>query len=273
VTTPLPYVPAYSFSGWQAINPDRPLPAPSLDTELANIAATAQSLIDALDQVRRADGKLENSSVSLDSLDSDLRTLIENLSPRVTVGDLSPSAFAAQVEAEAGAATDKIMSPLGVAQALGAQRAFASQVQAEGGSNNATVMTPLRVAQALNVLRAYASQAEAQAGTENTKVMTALRVAQALAALRPSVTLTVNTTFGAITAGTGTSQTTAFPGSLPNDRLVMGWPGAGIPTGIVANAWISSTSNLVISFFNPTGVSITPYSGASVTITATALRF
>lgn len=272
MTNPIPYAPAYDFSNFQALNPQQPLPATPLDVELANLAATAQSLIDALEDIRRSDGKLQNGAVSFDGLDPDLQQLLQTADPRVTVADLSPSAFAAQVEAEAGAAADKIMSPLRTAQAVTAQRPYASLAQAQAGTDNVAVMTALRTAQAIAALRAYASQAEAEAGTENTKVMTALRVAQALQALRPRFTLTVNTSFSAIPAGTGLGISQAFPGALPNDRLSIGWPGAGIPTGIIANAWISSTSNLVINFFNPTGSTITPYSGASVTIVATAMR-
>lgn len=72
---PTKYVPAYSYSGWQATNPTRPLPADEVDNDLANVSRSVNETIDALKQIRRSDGKLANQSVGPDQL-----------SPALTIG-------------------------------------------------------------------------------------------------------------------------------------------------------------------------------------------
>lgn len=72
-------------------------------------------------------------------------------------GDLSvdrefAADFATLAEAEAGARSDKVMSPLRTKQAiqtLAPSPVLATQAEALAGSNNAKTMTPLRVAQAI----------------------------------------------------------------------------------------------------------------------------
>ncbi|WP_145925972.1 hypothetical protein [Shinella sp. HZN7] len=44
---PPKYYPGYSYSGWQASNPARPLPAPQIDNDLANISQSINAIIDA----------------------------------------------------------------------------------------------------------------------------------------------------------------------------------------------------------------------------------
>lgn len=72
---PTKYVPAYSYSGWQATNPSRPLPADEVDNDFANVSQSVNQTIDALKDVRRSDGKLKNQSVGPDQL-----------SPALTIG-------------------------------------------------------------------------------------------------------------------------------------------------------------------------------------------
>lgn len=72
---PTKYTPAYSYSGWQATNPTRPLPADEVDNDFANIQRTTNELVDGLKDVRRSDGKLKNQSVGPDQL-----------SPALTIG-------------------------------------------------------------------------------------------------------------------------------------------------------------------------------------------
>ena len=112
-----------------------------------------------------------------------------------TTGNLE---FASLLEAEAGVASNKIMTPLRVFQAIAkvvtqaTESAFgwakvATQVQVTTGTDDTTIITPkkLRAAQA--------TQVEAEAGTDNTKVMTPLRVFQAIAKV---VTQSTESTFG-----------------------------------------------------------------------------
>jgi hypothetical protein len=73
MANPNPYNPSYSFSDWQTSNPAKPLPAPQLDNELANISSSLNFTITALADIRRSDGKLVNQIVTFESLDNDLR--------------------------------------------------------------------------------------------------------------------------------------------------------------------------------------------------------
>lgn len=73
---PTKYAPQYSFSGFQAQSPDRPLPAMQLDNELQNIANATAETIDALGTIRRSDGQLFNGIVSIDSLSPDVLAAI-----------------------------------------------------------------------------------------------------------------------------------------------------------------------------------------------------
>jgi hypothetical protein len=73
VATPTKYVREYSFSGYQSTNPKQPLPGPRVDDELTRIQQATGSLVDAMEDIRRSDGKLQNESVTYESLSSDLR--------------------------------------------------------------------------------------------------------------------------------------------------------------------------------------------------------
>lgn len=72
MSDPSNYTPGYSFSGYQAANPAKPLPAPQVDNELANVSSAVGGVITALKDVRRSDGKLKNGLVTADALDPDL---------------------------------------------------------------------------------------------------------------------------------------------------------------------------------------------------------
>lgn len=270
---PTPYTVSYSFSGWQALNPDRPLPAAQVDVQFADIAAATAGLVAAVTSIRRADGGLQNGVVTWDGLNSDVQARILGSDPRVTVADLNPSAFANTAEAQAGVANDRIMTPLRVSEALATLRAYANQAEAEAGVENTKVMTPLRVKQALDALRAYASQAEAEAGTENTKVTTALRVAQAISARRTAFTASASLTWGSIAAGASATQVITCAGAAVQDRVLVGLPAAGIGAGLIVTAWVSSTDNITVRITNVTGGALTPYSGVATTMAVTAVRF
>jgi hypothetical protein len=74
MATPTRYTRATSFSGYQATNPNRPLPGPALDNELANIETSVNGVISALGDIRRDDGQLRNGIVGRDALAPDLAT-------------------------------------------------------------------------------------------------------------------------------------------------------------------------------------------------------
>jgi hypothetical protein len=71
---PRNYVRGYSFAGYQATNPNRPLPGPSLDNELEEIEQSLTEAISGLNDIRRADGQLRNGIVGRDALAPDLST-------------------------------------------------------------------------------------------------------------------------------------------------------------------------------------------------------
>lgn len=69
---PTKFIPGYSYSGWQASNPTKPLPAPQVDNDFANVATSIDEIVDAIMDVRRSDGALKNGIVTADSLSEDL---------------------------------------------------------------------------------------------------------------------------------------------------------------------------------------------------------
>lgn len=270
---PTTYTISYSFSGFQAINPDTPLPASDLDIEFQNVETSIGSIISALGDVRRSDGNLQNGIVSWDGLSDDVKAKFDNLETRVVVGDIAPAAFATQLESEAAVASDKIATPQSIGWALEALRAFASQAQAQSGVDNDVVMTPLRVTEALDQMRALASQALAEAGVNNTAVMTPLRTAQALGVQREAHTAAVDLTWGAIAAAGSAQQTITVADAEIGDRVSLGLPATGLDAGLVSDAWVSSAGNVTVRLTNISASPITPYSGAAQTFNVTVLGF
>lgn len=90
---PTRYQRGYSFSGYQATNPAKPLPGPALDNELENIEQAVGETITSLGLIQRADGALRNGIVTNDALAPDLQTGIAPAVPWATgiqyvVGDV-----------------------------------------------------------------------------------------------------------------------------------------------------------------------------------------
>lgn len=81
---PTKYVPGYSYSGYQASNPTKPLPAPQVDNDLAEISQSISESVDAIKDVRRSDGALKNGIVTADSLAEDLLLGLKTPEPWVT---------------------------------------------------------------------------------------------------------------------------------------------------------------------------------------------
>lgn len=74
---PTPYIVSYSFSDFQSNNPAAPLPAPPLDNELADIAVAVAALVNAVKDVRRADGALNNGVVTFEALDLAVQLMLD----------------------------------------------------------------------------------------------------------------------------------------------------------------------------------------------------
>lgn len=270
---PETYAPGYSFSGYQATNPALPLPAQEIDRELATLETVLQSFLDAIIEVRRADGNLQNGIVTWDGLAEDVQARILGSDPRVTNADINPAAYATQIEAEAGVANDRLMTPLRVGQALDALRAFSSQAQAQAGTDAQTVLSPVRGVDMLNALRAFASQAEAEAGTAADRVVSPLRGAQQIAALRPAATASASLTWGSIASLGSSAQAIVCPGAEVGDRVMIGLPAAGVDAGLIPQAWVSTTDTVTLRLTNVTAAPITPAGGAAATYSVTAARF
>jgi hypothetical protein len=145
---PTPYVVSYSFSGFQATNPASPLPAPQVDDEYANIAASIGTLVAGLIDVRRSDGALKNGIVTIDSLSTAVgarlgvaydsaydvavaegfvgteEEWLESLAANVTIGTVTTSAAGSSAEVTAtGTAPDVVLNfvlPRGAAGPSGA---------------------------------------------------------------------------------------------------------------------------------------------------------
>lgn len=93
-----PYIVSYSFAGFQANNPTTPLPGASLDNELAGAATAVASLIEALSNIRRSDGTLQNGVVTFDSFELGLKLLLDptnGLLVAAAVADAEAAAVAA----------------------------------------------------------------------------------------------------------------------------------------------------------------------------------
>lgn len=272
---PTPYSISYSFSGWQAINPDRPLPAPELDGELSNIQTAIQETVTALQEIRRADANLQNGIVTWDALSDDVKIKIAgDLDDRIVVGDINPVAFSTQTEAETGVANDKLMTPLRTKQAVDSYRAFSTQVQAVGGANNTTVMTPLRTKEQLDELRGFASEAEAKEGTSLTKVSSPKRVTDQLNELRKASKKTQSLTWGSVAANGGVQeQTVAVTGAVVGETVALALPAEGLVAGLVADAWVSAANTVKIRITNVTGTAKTPHGGAARSYSVTVMGF
>lgn len=73
---PTRFTPGFSYSDFETDSPTQPKPGAQLDNDMFNVAASIDTLIGAVLNVRRSDGKLNNRIVSKDSLASDVLALV-----------------------------------------------------------------------------------------------------------------------------------------------------------------------------------------------------
>lgn len=69
---PTKYTPGYDYSAFQTSSPTSPLPATKVDDDLAGIELSIGQVVDAIKDIRRADGKLNNRLVTRESLAADI---------------------------------------------------------------------------------------------------------------------------------------------------------------------------------------------------------
>lgn len=135
---PTKYVRDYGFANYQANRPDRPLPGTEVDVELDNIADVIGGAVDAIKDIRRADGALKNGIVTADSLD---QSAIAALGPNgalilEAVADAEAQVVAAATQA--GAAAGSATAAAGSATAAaGSATAAAGSATAAAGSATA----------------------------------------------------------------------------------------------------------------------------------------
>jgi hypothetical protein len=85
MANPDKYSRGYSFTGYQSNSPTDPLPGPKVDVELDNLSRTTDETIDALGDIRRSDGMINNKRVRWDSLDDDLRLRLTHTGNAITI--------------------------------------------------------------------------------------------------------------------------------------------------------------------------------------------
>lgn len=94
---PSKYEPGFDYSDFEASNPTSPKPGPQLDNDFGNIAQASNEVVEAVKDIRRADGALNNGIVTWDSLSvevkaviapyDDIEVVIDNIDDIVTVAD------------------------------------------------------------------------------------------------------------------------------------------------------------------------------------------
>lgn len=87
---PTEYERSYSFAGWQANNPQKPLPGQKLDNELENISRTTGETINQLSLIQRADGALRNGIVTNEALAPGLQTGVNPAEPWIAAKSYAP---------------------------------------------------------------------------------------------------------------------------------------------------------------------------------------
>lgn len=71
---PTRYERGYSFAGFQANAPKTPLPGQRVDVELSNLELSIDTVVDAITDIRRSDGRLKNGVVTQEALSPEIST-------------------------------------------------------------------------------------------------------------------------------------------------------------------------------------------------------
>lgn len=273
--------PNYSFSGFQALSPNKPLPAAELDAELIAIHRLLDKVSSQIAQVWRSDGGIANGVVTLDSLAPNVKEALEGgggsggpVGPNgVGFADLADELIAGPAAAAAATAGDRLMVPAAVRVTIDALRPFATRIEAEGGSAAGVVLSPARGRDMLDALRAFATEEDAEEAVREDAVLSPATGARQIGALRPVASAGPTLTWGPIAAGASESQTITVPGAGVGDRVIWSLPPAGIAPGLVVTAWVSAASTVTFRITNVTGGSLTPFGGAATSLNISALGF
>lgn len=254
---PSNYTPATSFSDFQNTAPTTPLPAGSLDTELAAISASIQTLVDAVKDVRRSDGLLKNAIVGIDQITAALQAAIAAGRTEAAFTDINPASIADQPTAEAGVDSATFMTPLRVKQAVDAQRPIAAPDDLSSGSS-VHVVTAAGVVEMLEDRRAFADAAEAVDSANTTTILSPSTGATMAKAVRPAFVAVSPLAFPTLAAGVSSSVAVTVTGAREADVVLLGAPASGVPAGCFVAAWVSADDEITASMTNTTAGSVSP---------------
>lgn len=100
MANPSRYTPSYDFSDFEETQPSTPKPGVQLDSQFNDISASTTELRDAIIDIRRSDGALQNGIVTEDSLAAGL---LDTLSSETGATEAAASAAAAAASAVSAA--------------------------------------------------------------------------------------------------------------------------------------------------------------------------
>jgi len=256
MSNPTPYVPNYSYVGWQTLNPAKPLPASQVDNDFASIAASLAATITALADVRRSDGKLANGSVTIDSLADDT---VGNMGAALT----GTAAYAASASASAtAAAASAVVASNAAVNASAGRLAIAANLSDLASAS--TARTNLGATALGTTLFTLATAAVGRTALGSTTVGDALFIAATAAAARSTLG---STTVGdaVFIAANAAAARTAIGAVIGTD--VQAWDadldalGAMAIAGMMVRAGAASYTTRVIT--NGTGITVANGGGIS----------
>lgn len=200
---PTTYSPDYDFTASDK--------GTELNVELAGVAAATESLAAAIRDVRRSDGKLQNGSVTPDSLSAGVLALL------VSGGDISDAAIAiAQGAADAALASETA--------AAGSQTAAAASATAAATSATAALASQ-------NAASTSATAAAGSATSASTSASAAASSASSAATAGAAAGATAGTSAGT-SAGTAAAQA-----ALAARQCFQAHMNGTDQTGLVSNTW------------------------------------
>lgn len=138
---PIKYDPDYSYSGFQAVNPTRPLPADEIDNDFAKLAQASDEAVDAIMDIRRSDGALKNEIVTIDSLDPEVKYLMSAQDLDIVIDNMENIAIVAMNIAPINTVAINIVPVVAVGQNIDA-------VLAANANMPAIIAAPVKAAEA-----------------------------------------------------------------------------------------------------------------------------
>ncbi|WP_068314974.1 hypothetical protein [Polycladidibacter hongkongensis] len=243
----------FSFANFQANNPSAPLPGIKLDVMQTELSSELQTQAAKIEGLLRADGRLRNGVVTIDSISDQLKTL---LGPRggVTTYDLDPAAFASDEQGAAGVAQDLIMTPASTKKAVDSLRSIAQQDRAKKGEGGG-VMTAELTKEAIDAQRPLADVSSFKPSDAH-KTLTVSAGEGLVNALRKVIAVKVQFAFGNVATGASVCVPVEVEGVEEHDRVLIA-PPAEHPLGVLLFGHIATPGKVTFAAFNGTGSPVT----------------